>query len=171
MTAKTNTYKKKMAQCFIFLFATEAKEIIFISKPWNPSIQPRTSHQFSLSMKATDYTNQGTVQTKTCPEISVFSMQAWATYSSRWSIINVSHALAVPLGEDYAIQWHRNHSDCSDYVCDQTFTLYTTSPSENFLPLPVSYYKMSLEGFLNDPPTTTTPLQASFTVIHHPCAL
>ena len=54
MTAKTATYKKKMTQCFIFLFANETKGTFCVFQPWNPSVQPKTSHQSNLSMKTAD---------------------------------------------------------------------------------------------------------------------
>ena len=54
MSAKTGTYKKKMTQCFIFLFANETKATFCVFQPWNPSIQPKASDQSDLSMKTAD---------------------------------------------------------------------------------------------------------------------
>ena len=54
MSAKTGTNKKKMTQCFIFLFANETKGACCVSQPRNPSIQSKTSHQANLRMKTAD---------------------------------------------------------------------------------------------------------------------
>ena len=54
MSAKTGTNRKKMTQCFIFLFANETKGTLCASRPSNPSIQPKTSHQSNLNMKTAD---------------------------------------------------------------------------------------------------------------------
>ena len=45
---------KKMTQCFIFLFANETKGTFCVFQPWNPSTQPKNSHQSNLSMKTAD---------------------------------------------------------------------------------------------------------------------
>ena len=54
MSAKTGTNKNKVTQCFIFLFANEAKGVFCVFQPWNPSIQPKRSRQSNLSMKTAD---------------------------------------------------------------------------------------------------------------------
>ena len=55
----TGTNKKKMTQCFIFLFANETKGAFCVSQPGNPSIQFKTSHQPEYEDSRP---NQGTVQ-------------------------------------------------------------------------------------------------------------
>ena len=54
MSAKTGTNKKKMTQCFIFVFANETKGAFCVPKPRNRSIQFKTCHQSNLSMKTAD---------------------------------------------------------------------------------------------------------------------